>query len=151
VSFSVLFVCICVLYYCHRVATQLRLTNISYIIISYHIIPYHITYHITSYIISCIISYISYIISYLILSHLISYHIISYIISYIITSYISYHMAQDRDQSHDTVNNITQVPSGTDRNEVEVSSEVNFSVEQMARISLRGQQLPAIKEHVSSI
>jgi hypothetical protein len=33
VSFSVLFVCICVLYYCHRVATQLPL-NMSY----YHII-----------------------------------------------------------------------------------------------------------------
>ena len=30
VSFSALFVCICVLYYCHRVATQLQL-NISYI------------------------------------------------------------------------------------------------------------------------
>jgi len=26
---SVLFVCVCVLYYCHRVATQLQLTNIS--------------------------------------------------------------------------------------------------------------------------
>jgi hypothetical protein len=35
VSFSVLFVCICVLYYCHRVATQLQLTNISYHIISF--------------------------------------------------------------------------------------------------------------------
>jgi len=31
VTFPVLFVCICVLYYCHRVATQLQL-NISYII-----------------------------------------------------------------------------------------------------------------------
>jgi len=31
VLFSVLFVCKCVLYYCHRVATQLQLTNISYI------------------------------------------------------------------------------------------------------------------------
>jgi len=30
VSFWVLFVCKCVLYYCHRVATQLQLTNISY-------------------------------------------------------------------------------------------------------------------------
>jgi hypothetical protein len=30
VSFSVLFVCICVLYYCHRVATQLQL-NIYHI------------------------------------------------------------------------------------------------------------------------
>ena len=30
VSFSILFVCICVLNYCHRVATQLQL-NISYI------------------------------------------------------------------------------------------------------------------------
>jgi hypothetical protein len=34
VSFSVLFVCICVLHYCHRVATQLQLTNISYHIIN---------------------------------------------------------------------------------------------------------------------
>jgi hypothetical protein len=34
---STLFVCKCVLYYCHRVSTQLPL-NISYHIISYHII-----------------------------------------------------------------------------------------------------------------
>jgi hypothetical protein len=32
VSFWVLFVCKCVLYYCHRVTTQLQLTDISYII-----------------------------------------------------------------------------------------------------------------------
>jgi len=32
VLFFVLFVCQCVLYYCHRVATQLQLTNISDII-----------------------------------------------------------------------------------------------------------------------
>jgi hypothetical protein len=32
VLFSVLFVCKCVLYNCHRVATQLQLTNISYVI-----------------------------------------------------------------------------------------------------------------------
>ena len=61
VSFCVLFVCKCVLYDCHRVGTQLQLTNISYInhIISYHIISYHIiSYHIISYIISCrIVSY----------------------------------------------------------------------------------------------
>jgi hypothetical protein len=36
-SLCVLFVCKCVLYYYHRVSTQLQLTNISYII-SYHII-----------------------------------------------------------------------------------------------------------------
>jgi hypothetical protein len=32
VSFSVLFLCICVLYYCHRVAIQLQLN---------YIVPYH--------------------------------------------------------------------------------------------------------------
>jgi hypothetical protein len=53
VTFPVLFVCIYVLNNCHRVATQLQL-NISYHIMSYHIISYiisyisyHISYHIT--------------------------------------------------------------------------------------------------------
>jgi len=38
--FSVLFVCKCVLDYCHRVATQLQLTNLSYHIVSYIISVY---------------------------------------------------------------------------------------------------------------
>jgi hypothetical protein len=37
VFFYVLFVCKCVLYYCHRVSTQLQLTNISYHHIIYRI------------------------------------------------------------------------------------------------------------------
>jgi hypothetical protein len=52
VLFCVLFVCKCVLYYWHRVANQLQLTNIYHPIISY-ITSLHIT------------SYISYIVSYI--------------------------------------------------------------------------------------
>ena len=67
VLFFVLFVCKCVLYYCHRVATQLQLTNISHHIISYHTISCHVM--------SCHVTY----------HHIISYHIISYHIIYHIT------------------------------------------------------------------
>jgi hypothetical protein len=78
VSFPALFVCICVLYYCQRVATQLQL-NISYIV--YHITSYHIIYYSISYhTISCHI--ISYIILYYIIYLTIAYHIIYHIISY---------------------------------------------------------------------
>ena len=49
VLFYVLFMCKCVLYYCHRLTTQLQLTNISYHIISHHhYSPTRISYHITS-------------------------------------------------------------------------------------------------------
>jgi len=43
VTFPVLFVCICVLNNCHRVATQLQLTNISY-----HINPQIYLHHQTN-------------------------------------------------------------------------------------------------------
>ena len=93
--FCVLLLGKCVLYYCHRVSTQLQITNIYHIIsyiISYHIsfISYHIIYHIISHHISYHISYhiISYhIISYIISYHIIIYHIIYHIISYHIISY----------------------------------------------------------------
>jgi hypothetical protein len=83
----VLFYVLRVNVYCHRVSTQLQLTNISISIsyhISYHIIPYqyHISYHISIYHISIyhIILYHINIISYQ--YHIIyQYHIVS--ISYI--------------------------------------------------------------------
>jgi len=40
------FVCKCVLCYCHRGATQLQLTNISISFIIYHIIYHIVSYHI---------------------------------------------------------------------------------------------------------
>jgi hypothetical protein len=43
----------CVLYYCHRVATQLQLTNISYRIVSYHIIYHIIILEITELTVKC--------------------------------------------------------------------------------------------------
>jgi hypothetical protein len=46
VSFSALFVCICVLNYCHRVATQLQL-NISYI--SFRVYSTYIVFRLLSY------------------------------------------------------------------------------------------------------
>ena len=117
-SFCVLFVCKCVLYYCHQVATQLQLTNISHHITSHHInininininititITYHVIYHM-SYIIchniyhiichmschmSCHTSYVLCRVSYVVSRisyHIIIYHIISYHIYHIIIHHI---------------------------------------------------------------
>jgi hypothetical protein len=107
VLFCVLFVCKCVLYYCHQVSTQLQLTNTS-LSLSYHIISYYIIYHVTScHVMSYIIPHhIIYNISYHIMSyimsphvmschvmsyHVMSCHVMSYIISHHIIQNISYH------------------------------------------------------------
>ena len=45
VTFPVLFVCICVLNNCHRVATQLQLNNIHHIIYQIHYYSYYYYYH----------------------------------------------------------------------------------------------------------
>ena len=96
--FYVLVVCNCVLYYCHRVTTQLLLTNISYLIshIIYHTIPYithHIiSYHIIQYHTYHIIYHIPYHISYHIIPYHISYHISYHIMPYHISYHLSYHI-----------------------------------------------------------
>jgi hypothetical protein len=80
VFLCIVFVCKRVLYYCHRVATQLQLTNISYHIYQYHIISYIMSHHISLYLISYIISYI---ISYVI--YIISHHIYHFVMNKIPT------------------------------------------------------------------
>jgi hypothetical protein len=114
VLFYVLFVCKCVLYYCHRVSTQLKLNvsyHIIYHIISYHII-YHIIYHISYHIISyhtisyniIYLSYISYHISYHLISYIISYRHACHIISYIIYRIVLYHIISYHTISYHIIN-----------------------------------------------
>ena len=83
IIYHILFVCKCVLYYCHRVSTQLWLRNISYRIISYH--------HIVLFVCKCVLYYCHRVATQLQLRN-ISYHI-SYIyhISFIIY-HIIYHI-----------------------------------------------------------
>ena len=71
-----LYYCKCVLYYCHRVTTQLQFKKYIIYIISRHVI-YHIIY----------------ITSHHIIYHILSYHIIHFIYHiYIITHHIIYHI-----------------------------------------------------------
>jgi len=109
------FVCTCVLYYCHRVSTQLQLTNISYIIyhIPYHIILCHgmschvvscrvVSCHVVScrvvscrvvscHVVSCRVVSCRVVSCRVMSCHVMSYHIISsYHISYHIISYIQF-------------------------------------------------------------
>jgi len=57
VSFCVLFVCKCVLYYCHRVTTQLQLINISYHIITHLVQPQNISHEQQVKMLDCMTTY----------------------------------------------------------------------------------------------
>jgi hypothetical protein len=147
VTYSVSFLCICVLNYCHRVATQLQL-NISYHIILY-IISYHISYHITSYHIYHIIYHI---ISYHIISyHIISYHIISYhviytslfILSHVYFSFSNTLIYWIRDSVDDVV---TKLPGWQSRVAVWFCQrQENFSFSWVSIPDLRPRQPPCMR------
>ena len=149
----------CVLYYCHRVSTQLQF-NISYHVMSCHVI-YHIICHIIYHIVSYIISYhriiyhiISYIISsyhishhfiyhfiYIISYHIISYHIISYhIISYHIISYVSYISYISYIVSYHTITRIRTLSDSISASTLVVLTEAFYNIA-AANVRLRHDRI----------
>jgi hypothetical protein len=108
--FSVLFVCICVLYYCHRVDTQLQL-NISYHIISYFCLFYvFLCCSMYFCVVVCIVCFVLFSVLFVCICVLYYYHRVA---TQLQLTNISYHKTRIRFQV--SSREICGIPSGTEK------------------------------------